>query len=570
MKKIFCCIAFLLLTFIAAFSQVLNDMQIINGKHWIYEDFKTLSGELCLGTFATNTPITVGELRLYFKQFDREQLSESGKIVYDRDLEFLQASSSLFKDKPYRASFGLKLAPELWLNSNEQIERTFDYYYKDNPVNLIADAGIGNNFALGMQLFAGKNYRESNNIKSFTNIPLNYSQLEFTYPRFTYGSVGLVYNDWGLNLTAGKEGLTIGNTKTGSVIYNSTFETDTYIQLNFFTNSFKYSLETIQVEPEKFLYLHQFEIRFFEKIKFGAIEGALINKPFEIRFLNPIMVFHSYAFWKQYADNAMNHFYNEGLACAYLGITLEANPIKNLRLYALYAMNEMQVPPMETGKWLSYPDSFAIQAGAEYKLPSSFGGYWNANFETVYCAPFVYIKQAPDWSLYRHRWDQITYSYVDSWIGSPFGPDSLVFDTGFGYDQTGKWSVSLGYRLSFKGQNDFGLFNKANYKKLQYEENGADKDAEVWTYYPYTEYVIADDKNDEAGRQAALKKGRNMWMTGICQTNHQISLEGSYTITKALKVSGKFVYTLSQNARHVSGNLQHGVEGDLSVEWRVF
>ena len=435
------------------------------------------------------------------------------------------------------------------------------------------DAGVSDYFAMGMDLFFGKNYRESNNIKNFTNIPFNYHQIEFVFPRFTYGSVGAVFDNWGINLTAGKEGLTVGNTKTGSAIYNSTFETDSYIQFNVFTDSFKYTLQTIQVAQDKFLYWHEFDIRFFNKIKFGAIEGALINDSFEIRFLNPIMVFHSLAFWKQYADSAMNHFYNEGRACAYLGLTLEATPIKNLRLYGLYAMNELQVPPMETGKWLSYPDSYAIQAGAEYKIPSSFGGYWNAQFEGLYCAPFVYIKQAPDWSLYKHRWDQITFSYVDSWIGSPFGSDSLVFDTSFGYEQTGKWSISLDYQLSFKGENGFNLFDGKNYKTLKYKENKndeKDQQGDVWTYYPYTKYVMADDEDDEAGRQAALKQGRNMWMSGVCQTNHQITLEGSYTFTDSLKISGKLVYTLSQNAGHVNGNFQHGAEGDLSLEWRVF
>lgn len=568
MKKIKCVILAIIFTTGILTAQVLNDMQVIDGRHWIYDDFEILSGELCLSTFATNTPITAGELALYFKQFNRDELSDAGKIIYDRDLEFLQTKSSLFKDKPYKASFGLKLAPELWLNSNEQIDRTFDYYYKDNPVSILMNAGIADNFAIGMNLFAGKNFRESNNIKSFTNIPFDYSQLEFTFPRFTYGATGFVSENWGINLTAGKEGVTIGKTKTGSIIYNNTFETDTYIQLNFFTDSFKYTMQTIEITPEKFLYLHQFDIRFFEKFKFGAVEGALINKSFEVRFLNPIMVFHSYSFWKQYADKVMNHFYNEGLASAYLGITLEANPVKNLRLYALYAMNEMQVPPMETGKWLSYPDSYAIQAGADYKLPSSFGGYWKASFEGVYCSPFVYVKQGPGWSLYQHRWDQITFSYVDSWIGSPFGPDSLVFDTSIGYDQVGKWSVSLGYQLSFKGENGFNLFDAGNYKDVPFGEGGST--AKVWTYYPYTKYVLADDADDEDGRKAALAEGRNMWMSGVCQTNHQITIEGSYTFTNSLKVSGKFVYTLSQNARHVSGNLQHGVEGDVSLEWKVF
>ena len=67
MKKIICFAFAVVLALECVTAQVLNDMQVIDGRHWIYDDFATLSGELCKGTFASNTPVTAGELKLYFQ-----------------------------------------------------------------------------------------------------------------------------------------------------------------------------------------------------------------------------------------------------------------------------------------------------------------------------------------------------------------------------------------------------------------------------------------------------------------------------------------------------------------------
>ena len=66
----------LILTFFSVFSyaKVINDSQIIPGNHWIYDDFKKLSSEQAIGAFTTNTPVSVGELKLHLKDFDKEDV----------------------------------------------------------------------------------------------------------------------------------------------------------------------------------------------------------------------------------------------------------------------------------------------------------------------------------------------------------------------------------------------------------------------------------------------------------------------------------------------------------------
>ena len=586
MKKIIFLIVFIFISS-SAFSQVINDSQIINGKHWIYDSFNTLSIESGIPVFTSNTPLTAGALRLHFQDFDRENLSASGKKVYDKAEEFLFTDKNLFPSKSFKTNLELKLAPELCYKSNENIDWTYNYYYKDNPISLDIDLGVSDYFSMGGAFFLGKNYLSSNEAKNFTNLPLNYDQFEFLFPRFTYGSIGGSFNEWGFDFSVGKEGLKIGNTKTGSIIYNDTFETEGYVQLHVYTNDLKYTGNLVQVSPEKFLYWHQIDVRLFNKIKIGAMEGALVNESLETRFLNPLMVYHSYSFWKNYSTDVEQHYYNESHSCSYLGLTFEINPVKYLRIYGLYAQNELQAPNEQVGRWLSYPDSIGGQIGAELKLPSKLGGYWNYDCEVTYCSPYLYIKQAPEWSLYKTRKDMITWKYINSWIGSPLGPDTFAVNTSFGYEESEKWSLKLGYLMCLKGENGFDLFDENKYKKehswIEKDENGnpieKDKDGNpivhsgiVWDYYPYTQYVVAYDKDNKRNEECeiAVKKARNMWMSGTCEYKHQISLDGSYKFNKKLAISGQFIYSFIFNANHIPNNFEQGIQAALSFEYKVF
>ncbi len=548
-------------------SQVVNDTQIIEGSHWIYDAFNTLSLETANAVFTENSPLSAGELKLYLKQYDKDSLSQAGQQIYEKIENYLYTQKNFFKDKAYEAALGLKLAPELMYKSNGQIPWTYNYYYKSFPITVDVDTGFSNYISAGGDFFIGKNYKSSNLKDNFTNIPTGFEQIEFLFPKFCYGSAGMAFDNWGFNINTGKEGLKIGNTKTGSIIYNNTFETDGFIQLSAYTDDYKLTMNIIEISQNKFLYWHEFDARFWKKLKVSFMEGALINEPFEIRFINPMMIFHSFSFWRNYATDMEMHFYNESHCASYLGVKFEINPVKSLRFYALYSMNEMQMPNERSGKNLAYPDSFGLQAGAELKLPSSFDGYWTANLEGVYCSPYLYIKQAPDWSLYKTRMDMITFSDVQSWIGCPFGPDCFIADAAFGYEQFDKWSCGLEYLMVIKGQNDFSIFDKAGHYTTQ-KYNGQDVD--VWDYYPYTKYQIAEDNGDQQGMDDAVKQGRYMWMTGLPEYKHQIALNGMYRINDKMKLEGQLIYSFIFNANHIKGNFQNGVQGSLSFEYNVF
>lgn len=560
-------ISLILIFFISInlFSQVINDSQIIQGTHWVYEALDTLSLEQKTLTFAVNSPVNVGELKFYLNKFNKDTLSDNGKLLYDEIENFLYSDSNFLKTEGIKLDLNLLINPEFVYKSNEDINWSYNYYYKDNCLTLPLNTGISNYFSMGGNFFLGKNFVSSQKYNNFTNIPLDFDQIEFLWPRFAYGSLAYISdNEWGINFSINREGKTIGKTKTGSVIMNSTFENDAYIELGIFTNNAKYFMDIMQIQHDKFLYLHEIDILFGKKFKLTAMESALINGPYEIRFLVPTMVYHSYSFWKQYSEpNSLEDiYYNESNCCSYLGVAFEYTPIRNLKLYGLYAMNEIQLPNEHEGKWLSYPSSIGIQAGAEYKLPSKYNGNWIFDIEGVYTTPFMYIKQAPEWSLYRKRQDMITWDYINSWIGTPLGPDCFAINTSIEFSKFKKWSAGINYLFKIHGENDFDIFNNKT------EINGKN----IYTYYPYTKYVMADEKheNDSEKMKAAIDEGRNLWMSGTNEFTNQITLYGSFTCTRKLELQGQFAYSFIFNNLNKLNNFAHGIELSVAATYKLY
>ena len=525
-----------------------NSSQVLPDGHWIYDALKTLGMEEKLVCFNENSMMTVSELRFYFEQLDSDLLSPSGKKLYDEAEAFLYENESLVDLTPFRFDIGAKLTGEFYYKSSEDIPWSIRYNYKDNLASFPIKAGFSDYVTLQTDPFVGKSHYGSAKNDNFTNFPYRNGDFEYLFPRFAYGSVAGSFNGWGANIHIGKQGFQIGDTKIGSVIYNNTFETDSYININLFTKYFKYSMDIAQISNEKFFYIHQFAVHPHKTFKISVLEGSMLNAPFEIRYLNPLMVMHQYASWTEY-DNAG---YTENHFCAYLAGLFDWQPVENLRIYGLYAQNELQLPSERDKEGLLLPDSLGGQLGLEVKLPYE-GGYWTGFAEAIYTSPYLYVKQNPESSLYRERGDNLIKDTIRSWVGSPFGPDSFGIKTGFGYELPQKWSAEFGYFFLAKGENGFELFDSK-------------KENNVYTYYPSMSYK---EKETDEQYEKSLAQARNMWLTGNPMYVNQLSLEGGYNINQRLSTSLRTIYTFIFNNKHKPGRFAHGVEIDFSLSYTL-
>ena len=551
----------------AVWGQILNNTQIIHSDHWIYDSLYKLGKETKTLGFYENTMLSAGEIKFYFEKINRESLSSSGKETYDQIKAFLYEDSNLIpsipflKDDAFKLEANLIFTPEFYYKSNEDIPWSFRYNFIDNFLTMPVIFGISDYFTIGTYPFISASNKGASDPKNLSNFPYH-DDFEFNFIRFSYGSTGLYYDKWGVNLNINRQGLSIGNTQLGSIFYNKTFESDAYLQFNLFTNCFKYSGDIVQVDYSKYLFLHQIEFIAFKNFKLGVLEGSLLCQPAEIRFTIPFMFMHQFAAWEDYNRSTEVTPYAEENFCAYFGVLFEWTPIKNTRFYLIYSQNELQTAAERKGfHGALYPDSFGYQAGTDISIPAIDDGYWNINLEGVYTSPYLYIKHTPNASLYRERKDNLSSDRIDSWVGFPYGPDCIASSLSFGYEKPSKWSASLGWNFIAKGENDFSIFKEMSKDESgNYDTTGTE---DFYSYYPTVAYRLGKDY--EQAKADAL----NMLPSGIIQYTNQIILKGSYIINDHFKLNGQFIFSNVLNSKHIKDKSENGVELSLSITYNL-
>lgn len=603
-KKIFVFFSFIFS--LNAFAKNFSSQQLIQSGHWVYDALSVLNSEQKLTSFAVNAPMTCAELKLYFSYIDYNLLSDGSKKIYDKVSDFLKIEKPFFSFKGGFASVNLESNPTFFYKSNPDLDWSFltDYtgkiqgspksFNKENFYAVTKDysgkkgvildsaktyAPSSNYFQVGTKPFISadvnlgwgevihlnavpsfsKNFWGMNDPYNFVNMPYEPDQIEFFQPFLAYASLGYVFDSWGFNVNCSRQGLQVGKTLTGSVIYNSTFQTDFFLQFNLYNRYLKYNMDVVQVSKNRYMYLHSLDIiPYFKWLKVGILEGTFVNDSFEMRFLNPLMFMHSHGAWSDNLTKQESHWLSEANICQYMGIQAEIVPCKNMRLYALYAQNELQSEAEKSslhGKCL--PDSFGIQLGIEYSKTDKSGGYWFSALEGIYTSPFLYIKQGSLWSLYSSRFDMQKNGSVPicSWIGSPFGPDAIGAKAVLRYERPCKWNLEAGYLFVAHGTNSFGLFSsKVLIDGVEYS-----------AYYPSVlrSMGLISDKE-------AIDMARTLNLTGIIQYTNQIELNGKYFLNEHVSFNSKIVYSFVFNNKNQEGVFAHGIELSVGSELKLF
>lgn len=538
-----------------------NSQKLIPAGHWVYDAIAEIFLDAGEVSFATQSaPLSISELKSYLYEINFKSLSSYAKSQYNRVFDFFETETSFVKSGLIDFGGNIIVTAELYPKSNEKIRRQDRYFYKGNFLSLPAFLSVADNIYIESDFSFGKNYWASQAISNYFNLPINFDGVssawaaaEYDWPRTAYLSIGFpILSESVFNFRFGRGFQSIGNTQNGSILLSQNFETDFYSQLSFFSPNIKYTLDVTQVDVLQYMYSHKMEFRFFDKLALTLFEHAYVAAPFELRYLNPFMVLHGFSFW---------HSYEQGdeQTCAYIGANVDFTPIKNLRLYVLYAQNEIRAPD-ETD--MTLPDSYGVQVGAETVFPLR-NGALKGGVEAMYASPWLYIKHTPDNSLVRIKRQEVSLLHgkpVTSWMGTPFGPDSIAASIKVGYEIPAKWSVFLDYLFLAQGSNSFAdlVFVKDNEKK----------DILTDPYYPAT--IGGQEGTEKAGWDSAYHG------PDPAQVSHRITVQGDYLFSRNISTSAKISYSFVYDNRdiyepsHIDSIMQHGLEISLSGTFKLF
>ena len=569
MKKLFAIVAWGTAVALSLAARPRGAQELVPSGHWVYDALMAVSLESRIVNFADSAPLTVQELSLYLDEIDYDALSDGGKAQYDRIRAYF--SESIFSFGSDLISVGVEpsVNPEAFFKTNKNIDWTFDRYSRQPVLSVPLGITVGDWVAMKMDVSLGENKGMALHHDNRTNIPISASEIDVNFPSYGYLSAGARLSEKtgiGVQIALGPQ--SIGRSLNGSVIMSDYLTGTTTAKLLFYSPNFKYTGAVSEFNVDKYLYTHQFDVRLFQRVTFTALEGVLIYAPLELRFMNPLTIFHGFSPWRDYGDDDGNRNVDdvESHICAYLGLKTEFVPVNGLRFYGMFAMTQFQTP-YERSNWPDdkTPNGMGGQLGSEAYIPFR-EGYLHFALEGYYAQPFLYIKEGPNWTLVRTYSENIgDHALFYEWVGSPFGPDTVSCELTAGYERPGKFSVDAMYLFMARGEYCSG--------------SNAFTDALGWGG---TDSVVGegnrigkgDDKTDDFKNWVYPRKSQDNWRerrdwvapTGTPEFVNRLAVRGSWYAKPWLKLTAQPAYVFVFNHGHERGSFEHGFEMAFAVQ----
>jgi hypothetical protein len=529
---------------------------------WAYDALAILSREQSR-VFFSDSRITVTQAEKFLNEIDTGSLSESGLALYDQLEAYLKSGFDLgFLTDAISGGMNIALQPELYFKTNKYVPWVYNAHARNPILQLPLGFSLGPWITAEMDIYLGENEYAASLHRNYGNIPLDpVAQTDIHFPKRGYMSAGIpVGKASGFNIAFGIGDNFYGNTHTGSIIISEYLERTVYAQLAIYSPALKYTAQVLQYEVNKYQYMHYLQVRPHRVISLSIAEGVMVNAPLELRFLNPFTIFHSYESYKTYTNynEDLGHQQNEGndpwaegydrtydpnhhsRIGSYFGARLEFQPVRYLRFYALFAMNQFNLP-MKKSNWEDtlYPDAAGFQAGTEYTLPIR-GGHLEFGLEGVYTYPYFYVLWDKGHSFYKEvpELDVMKDPPLRYWTGTPFGPDTIAGSLWAGFRSTERWYAGLSFVVSAQGErSSLDIFDR-------------------------------DNNVNDTYRPSHAVYGVTVPPTGTPILTYTVTLRGEYSPRKWLDIILQPGYRVVLNAGHDEGRIEHGFECALSVRYR--
>ena len=536
-----------------------GEQELVPAGSWIYDNLAAVALESGRADLSDQAPLPVKEIRMFLEEADYDSLSDNAKLLYDEVDRYINEElfSCGFDDLYFLADPVINLEGQY--KSNDALEWAFDRYKRSEFISFPASLNVQNHLTMYTDLTFRMNKGAMSHNDVYTNIPFNLDDVDVNFPDTGYISTGCALGERSfLNFRLGMGAQDVGRTSTGSVIFSRYMTGASWADLELYSPNLRYDMNVTQFNVDKYMYSHRIDVRFFKKLTVTAMESILVNAPLELRFLNPFTIFHGMSPWKDYdPDDDETH------TGAYMCFKVSYVPVKNLRLYALFAQDQFQTP-YELENWPNdvTPNAIGAQAGIESFIPYGEGNFhiW---LEGYYAQPYLYIKESPNWSFLRTYEENIgDMAVFYEWIGSPFGPDSVAGELNFGYEKGRKWSLTGTYLFMARGE----MAKDRVFKKDGMKWGGCDTDFDYKDDEELKAWAYPDKGAqgfDEAKRRQSL-----VTPTGTPEYVNRVSLRGSYALSDYLTLKGQLAYTFVFNHANTKGSFEHGIEGAFTASWR--
>lgn len=423
---------------------------------------------------SSSGPWSNAELKMWLYNIDYEQLTDSSKELYEKIEEILCKEPRFILDETLGISVTNVVAPEFYVHTNSKdFVQEDDWVYSYEERNPIYKPEIeffaANNFYSYADLSVGwaSNITDEKENSLYqpvfmSNIPFvpnkDITDLSMNFPTRAFGAFGA--NHW--NFSFGRDVIRWGHGISGNLAVGGNQLYDNYMQYSLFYPKVKYNFLTIfyphesnidkanslgqndDVKGLKLFMMHKIEGRFFKDRLTAALGEAIlyqsVSNTFDVRYLNPVGVFHNY--------------YIRGNANSFLNLDLDFAVLPGLNIYTQILVDELAAVGEPSAKsdepWRPSKMGYLLGTKYAYELPK---GLLTVCAEGVYADPCLYLREEYDSnhntqgvSFYGHLREFINgygVKYIRRCIGYKYGGDCISGNLNFGYDDLDKLKLNL-------------------------------------------------------------------------------------------------------------------------------
>lgn len=547
-----------------------SKQEVIPAGHWIFDNLTRVVMDSGRTDFVFYGPMTLAEIDWHLNKIDYESLSEDAVRSFDRIKEYISYEPTItFGNDLLRMEGELEMNLEGYYKNEEDVERVYDRYKQKPFVRFPAKIVMKDYFAMSMDVTVEQTNGYQIKHDNYTNVPLAPDAVDLNFPHDYYFAAGHTFTEkTGLSFVFGTMASNFNRSLSGSVAQSEYFTGATNAELSIWSGNFRYKMDVSQFNPDRFMYTHEIGMLLGSKFQFTARESLLVYSPFELRFMAPWNIYHGLAAWKDYETRREG---GESNVCDYMCLKLDYAPVKNARLYGVFAMDQFQMPNEANDPEDCTPRGFGFQAGTEVFVPFGEGAFhlW---LEGTYTDPYMYIKASPNWSLVRYYQDlmgPMQDDFYTEWYGTPWGPDTVGGEIAIGYENAGKWSLTVDYL--FKACGEYSG-NKV-FRNLDWNWKNRDKskkDQEIYDEWVYPS-KDNDGKKDSTGKSDDAKNRQNYKTPhGTVEYVNRVAIKGTVNVSKTFSFMIQPAFTYVSNSGNVDGKTEKGFEIAVSVSKKFF
>ncbi len=422
------------------------------------------------------SPTTGEEILSALSRINENRLTEDERLMLEKLREKLNWTP-MINTEYFGADANVILAPELYAHTSKDVNRSMDYLFpKRDRLNLL-DFSFKMNFAdigygfVDYLAFSPKHLSQYDKTWG-TNADALKDGLEMIHEGTL--DAGILFGGKWMNFSVASTSQSLGYGKNGNLGLSDNFMRQQYMRFHTFSRYFDYTLNITRYNSlvnnqssaedfqnfngkQQMFPVHRFEVKLFDKLQLVFQEQAMmyIDNAFDIRLLNPFLVFHGF---NSYGDgiNVSEGDQENNSIILELGYTV----LPHLRINGQFIIDQITLSGEIRQEDNTRPNAF----GALLNVESSWilgKHFLNAWIETSYMSPYVYLNNKEEGGAQNYNFDYIV--GYDLWGGNDdinyagykYGPDSIVLSIGADFGDLD--SFLLSGSLTYVMHGKYGL-----------------------------------------------------------------------------------------------------------------